>query len=137
MSKELAVRRFAGGIERTASLVYDYAGTYSLRLKLDDEGSNRFEPLADRLTFKHWLVVYKEVLNRAEDNALECGAWLEKAADNGWSAAELRRRIRRRGPAYPYRKEHTASSTRIHRGSTATSVPTSRATGRPRDITRR
>ncbi len=76
----------SGVIERTPRLLYDYAGVYSLRTLLEDVDAHRFSPIADRLTPKHWIVVFKEVLNRAEDNAIECGEWLEAAADNGWSA---------------------------------------------------
>lgn len=92
------VRKFAGVVRCGATKIYDAAHTYSLRVQLEEEGYDQSEALTDGLTFKHFTVAAKEVLNRSETNALEAAEWLEKADDEGWSANELRRQIRAARP---------------------------------------
>lgn len=98
---EGVVRGFAGTVRRGASHIYRMAETYGLRLQLEDEGYPQGEALTEGLTFKHFTVAAQEVLNRARDNAREAAEWLEKADDEGWSANELRRRIRSSRPPIP------------------------------------
>lgn len=87
------VKRFAGVVKTTARRVQQLAQSFALRTKLEVEERSRFRPLADGLTMAHYNTVAEQVFNRAETNALECGEWLEKADDEGWTAAELKRRI--------------------------------------------
>ncbi|PLS85491.1 MAG: hypothetical protein CYG60_12300 [Actinobacteria bacterium] len=87
------VKRFAGVVKTSARRIQQLAETYALRVKLEDEGRNRFRPLIETLDFQHFSVAASQVLNRAETNALEAGEWLEKADDEGWTGAELKRQI--------------------------------------------
>jgi hypothetical protein len=49
--------------------------------------------LTEGLTGAHYNAVAEHVFNRAETNASERGEWLEKADNEGWTAAETRRKI--------------------------------------------
>ncbi|MEJ7871741.1 MAG: MT-A70 family methyltransferase, partial [Rubrobacteraceae bacterium] len=88
------VKNFAGLVKSSASTVYKAADGYALRVKLEGEGWKRFQPLTESLNNYHFLTVAQSVLNPAETNVIECGEWLEKADNEGWSANELKRQIK-------------------------------------------
>lgn len=87
------VSSFAGVVKTSATAVYKAAGAYAVWVHLEDEGYTQVQALIKSLTFKHFRQAYEGILNRAETNALECGEWLERADDEGWSAAEMKRQI--------------------------------------------